>query len=458
MSQINKKDDYRVDHILDRPWSYSDIEFWKNQNNGTINAIVEYDGKKSRLRAGVLIVKDDTILLGEEAGEKGVFSLPGGGLEKNETPIDAAKREAREEVYINIKDAIDTYYDYCECHSEVMDWVKENIPERKWWYNYYTCLILARYDSDYTGKVDEVDKDLSMNGTTRWYKIKDVINKPDFKKEWKNALIDFGYYKESLTEATRTQLISQSRNADIYKNQKYGKNRFERKKYSKVATQVKSYNTIDMNDFFKRDILTVNTPVTGETNNYNVAIKLEGVLTEIAKNIKANQNKFEFRTVMQSLTKVFNTGDVKIKCNCDDFKYRFAHSLIINGDSVDGTDKDPGPGKTGMANTQGKGCKHILLVLSNQDWLMKTASVINNYINYMQEHRKKAFLNLMFPKLYGVPASAAEETDLVPENTDLETDNNIIDTINQWGRNRGRFKKGANKNPVSNKNKTEEKK
>lgn len=116
--------------------------------------------------------------------------------------------------------------------------------------------------------------------------------------------------------------------------------------------------------------------------------------------------------------------------NCDDFKYRFAHQLILNNNSVDGTDKDPGPGKTGMANTQGKGCKHILLALNNQAWLMKVVSVLHNYVNYSQEHMQKAFLKIIFPKLYGIPADAAIEENLVPEDTNLDTEKHIIDVIN----------------------------
>ena len=170
-----------------------------------------------------------------------------------------------------------------------------------------------------------------------------------------------------LNEDTRTQLTSKSRNADNYKNPVRGKNRWERKKYSKVATQVKSYNNINMNDFFKKDLLTINIPVTGETNTYDVTFQLDGVVSELARNVKSNKNIFEYRSVVQALTKVFNTADIKVKCTCNDFKYRYQHQLIINNNNVDGTDKDPGPGRTGMANTSGKGCKHVLLALANLD-------------------------------------------------------------------------------------------
>jgi hypothetical protein len=254
-----------------------------------------------------------------------------------------------------------------------------------------------------------------------------------------------------LNEDSRTSLISQSRNAGAYKNRERGKNRFERKKYSKIANAVKSYNQIDMNKLFKQDILQVNIPVVGENDEYTVTIKLEGVTAEMQKNIKNNGNKMEFRTIVQALTKVFNTTDVYVKCSCPDFKYRFAHWNIIKNVSVDDSASDPGPGK-GIANPhddKGRGCKHVLLVLSNGDWMLKVASVINNYCHFLSEKKPDAFLKLVFPKLYGVPADEAEQNGLVADNEDLETGKDLIDIVNEYGRNRGKFQKGSNKNPTT---------
>ena len=752
-------------NINKRTWDYSEINYWINPKDNTCNATIIFNGKSSRLRAGIIILKGNEILLGEEADEPGVFSLPGGGLEENETPLQAAIREAQEEVYINVKEAIDTKFDYCECHDEVKDWVRDNVPDEEWWYNYYTCLIIAKYDGEYKGDVDKIDQDKSMKSTAKWYKIDDVINDPSFKTQWKKAIetyatypldesltegisdlityhwspksfsiikpnyqgihlsttidtckdlaanrnldfnkghlykyildaknlkpayfdidiidwsaneiaillinkiknnnvygatfgIDdegnnwkdevnnnvvklnnlyytdlnelekiratkdkqiafdllvkfleaknyncikysnfgesprgdicyilfnndlvkkqeelniasltesdkfyrytytgpaylfskylgdvkletravslqkainnlifqaakkFGYDRtaganirikpelivsennydisnsqaiditpvvhnrikycqncgtrlndagecpvcdlgdedmlgERLLEDTRAQLANASKNAGEYKNKDRGKNRWERKKYSKVSTQVKSYNQINMNEFFKQDILQIKIPVQGETDEYTVTIKLEGVVEEIARHIKQHNNQFEFKTVLQSITKVFNTANVYVKCTCDDFNYRFEHWSIINNYGVDDTSKDPGPGKgiVNPANDKGKGCKHILLCLANGSWIMKVTSVIMNYCNYAAEHMKKPFLKLIFPKLYGIPADDAIEDNLVPEDTNLETDKNLIDTINQWAKDRGKFKKGSNKNPVTN--------
>jgi len=253
-----------------------------------------------------------------------------------------------------------------------------------------------------------------------------------------------------LDEATRTQLVAQSRNAGVYKDQSRGKTRFERKKYSKIANQVKSFNQIDMNKLFKQDILLVNIPVVGETDEYTVTIKLESVIAEIQKNIKNNGNKFEYRTVLQSLTKVFNTTDVYTKCQCPDFKYRFAHWNIIKNVSVDDSASDPGPGK-GIANPnddKGRGCKHLLLTLANGEWMMKVSSVIVNYCHFLSEKKPDAFLKLVFPKLYGVPADEADQNGIVEDNEDLETGKDLIDIINDWAKKRGHFKKGSNINPV----------
>lgn len=253
-----------------------------------------------------------------------------------------------------------------------------------------------------------------------------------------------------LTEDNRSSLIAQSRNAGPYKNQIRGKNRMERKKYSKIANAVKNYNEIDMNKLFKQDILQVNIPVVGESDEYTVTIKLEGIVGELQKNIKNNNNRLEFRSVIQALTKIFNTSDVYVKCLCPDFKYRFAHWNIVKNVSVDDSSQDPGPGK-GIANPNddmGRGCKHILLVLANGDWMMKVASVINNYCHYLSEKKPKIFLKLVFPKLYGIPADEAVDNNIVADEEDLESGKDLINIINDWAKNRGKFLKGSNINPV----------
>lgn len=190
----------------------------------------------------------------------------------------------------------------------------------------------------------------------------------DTKAEAEKRLKQVEYFKH-LNEDTRAQLTNASRNAGPYKDQYRGKNRWERKKYSKVAATTKQFNGIDMNKFFKEDLLDLQIPVTGETANYDVTIQLDKVCEEMQKAIKNNKNVFEYKIVIQALTKIFNTTNIRVKCSCDDFRWRFAHWAIVNNYSVDDTAHDPGPGR-GIVNPlddKGKGCKHILCVLNNQD-------------------------------------------------------------------------------------------
>jgi hypothetical protein len=43
----------------------------------------------------------------------------------------------------------------------------------------------------------------------------------------------------------------------------------------------------------------------------------------------------------------------------------------------------------------------------------------------------------------------AIDKDILPEDTDLNSETHIIDTINDWAKNRGKIKAGTNVNPVT---------
>ena len=156
------------------------------------------------------------------------------------------------------------------------------------------------------------------------------MNKKTLQKQCLEELLSQETNKQ-LLEATRVALVNQSKSVGKYKNQERGKNRFERKKYSKIANAVKNYNEINMNLLFKQDILQVNIPVVGESDEYTVTIKLEGVVAEIQKNIKNNNNKLEFRTIIQSLTKVFNTTDVYTMRYTDDVTDVYTLDILFPG-------------------------------------------------------------------------------------------------------------------------------
>lgn len=60
------------------------------------------DKLESRKRASIIVFKDDRIIVGE-AKNDGHLELGGGGIEKNEKAKDAAIREVREEIGVDVK-------------------------------------------------------------------------------------------------------------------------------------------------------------------------------------------------------------------------------------------------------------------------------------------------------------------------------------------------------------------
>ena len=94
-----------------------------------------------------------------------------------------------------------------------------------------------------------------------------------------------------LREDKRSELLNVSKHADNYKDQSNGKNRYERRLKIKLGTSVAEYNSIDMNKLFKEDILLVNVPVKGETDNYLVKIKIGGILDIIHKELERNNKR-----------------------------------------------------------------------------------------------------------------------------------------------------------------------
>ena len=363
--------------------------------------------------------------------------------------------------------------------------------------------------------------------------------------------------EELLLEKTRQELIDKSKSGADYSssNQQRGRNRWERRKYSQVANSVRDYNNIDMDAFWKGDILEFGIKVRGETDDYVVTVLFEGILAELRREVAGNHNKLEFKCVLRALLKVFNTGDVYISCsclhpdtriklldgtvptvremcerfdrgerlytystdengdfkpgevervwvtktarefikvtldngreilttpehpymlrdgsymlagdlevgqslmpspfsiarvervvlddtpvydikvkewgnfvtdagvvlhNCPDWKYRMAYFATKNRYNS-GTPEVRPSDITNPGDTKGAGCKHSLLVISNLDWMMKVASVINNYVKWCRQNMERNYAQYIFPQVYGVPYNRAVQMSLFDDPND----------------------------------------
>lgn len=239
---------------------------------------------------------------------------------------------------------------------------------------------------------------------------------------------------QRLNEDSRSMILAKSKETDK------GFQRFKRRVKSRVANSVKQYNAIDMNKLFKEDILTVDVSVKGETDTYTVKISFGGVCELIRDQINKQGGKFDFKAVTRALVIGFSRDDVFIKCSCPDAQYRFAYWQSKNG-IISGDPETRPSDITNPDDTLGSACKHVLLVLSNTSWLLKTAAVIRNYVNYMEKHYNKLYADIIYPALYGKSYDADVQLDIFDDDN-LESDVDTIDKSNEYARTKNQFKQG----------------
>lgn len=240
---------------------------------------------------------------------------------------------------------------------------------------------------------------------------------------------------ENLSEATRSQLIAKSKSS-----RNGGQQRFKRRTKSSIANSVKEFNSIDMNQLFKDNILTVNIKIHGETSTYLVTLKFGGIIDTLADNIERNNGNLDLRIIIRSIAQCFNSDNVYIGCQCPDFRYRFGYFSTIN-DFISIDPENRPSNITNPNDDKGSACKHVLLVLSNTSWMIKVASVIKNYINYVKIHYQKAYADIIYPALYN--KKYEEPVQLSTEDSnELTSDETEIDKSNKYAVDKSRFQKG----------------
>lgn len=171
---------------------------------------------------------------------------------------------------------------------------------------------------------------------------------------------------EILNEISRRKLVQIGRIED--------KNRFKKR----VNYHPRDFRGVNIRRFFENDEVVFTTIV---ENDHQVIVKFEGALSELKKRLKQTGKVCTLRDVITSLSiAIDRDNDIKVRCECPDFTYRYAYWATV-GEYIFGTGQMERPNYK-RTNMDGKGstCKHLLALLSNKQWLIKLASVINNYI------------------------------------------------------------------------------
>lgn len=119
--------------------------------------------------------------------------------------------------------------------------------------------------------------------------------------------------------------------------------------------------------------------------------------------------------------------------------YRFGYYATVNKFNEGEPQLIPSK-QTNPDDELGSACKHVLLVLSNTSWLIKVASVIKNYIEYMKRNRQQQYANIIYPAIYG--KKYEEPTQLSIDDDTLQSDEQTLDISNIEARKKGQFKPG----------------
>lgn len=195
-----------------------------------------------------------------------------------------------------------------------------------------------------------------------------------------------------------------------------------------------------MNKLFKDNILDVNIEVVGETDTYLVTMSFGGFLDNLHDELKNDTDVIDLRKISRALTRSFNSDNVYVHCTCPDWKYRFAYWMTK--DDINAGEPESRPSDiTNPNNTKGTGCKHVLRLLSNNTWIIKVASVINNYIQYMEKHMQRLYADIIYPAIYQKEYEEPVQLDM-DDTDELSTDKDVIDISNKYATTKNQFQKG----------------
>ena len=121
--------------------------------------------KKTHIGSYGVILNNDKILLVKKAygGYKGLLDLPGGGIEHEETPEDALKREIMEEVGVEV-----TYYKLLDIKLVNIKW---QMDDKRVEDLHHLGILYKTNIKD--GKIKDTPDGLDSLGAS-WYSIKDL--------------------------------------------------------------------------------------------------------------------------------------------------------------------------------------------------------------------------------------------------------------------------------------------
>lgn len=154
-------------------------------------------------------------------------------------------------------------------------------------------------------------------------------------------------------------------------------------RYNKrVRYSANEYKGIDVSELLSDDMLVSKVRV----KDYICTIAFEGVLHNVL-NVVSRQPKHNvtLQSVIRALNQAIDKTDILVDCSCPDFIYRFSYYATKFGYKYGKPENRP-PKITNPRDKLGAMCKHLTALLANKRWLVKLASIVNDFIKaYYQD-------------------------------------------------------------------------
>lgn len=232
-----------------------------------------------------------------------------------------------------------------------------------------TSFELTEYDKI----VDNVDLDLARyliqdqglhRLTSNCYVRLDRKNEPEVMLEQVgDNNFQVTYYDPSLTtklnEVKRAKIIGRSKRDDNF-------DRFKRR--LTIQDGEIRYYSVDIQEFLKTGSLVFRFAV----RSYDVSIQVDGLIEYLNKKLKGIVN---YNNVRKFLNMAIDRSDIKVDCTCPDFRYRFAYTATQR--RFKAGRPETRPSKIRNPKMKGSGCKHIMKLLNNKQWIYKYVTLIN---------------------------------------------------------------------------------
>lgn len=171
--------------------------------------------------------------------------------------------------------------------------------------------------------------------------------------------------KVILDEATRAELINKTR---LQSKARYKK---------RLSYSISNFRGLDLKELFENDYLVFTTPI----NDYKCIVAFSGAFTAIrdaVKNLEFRQ--VNLQVIARALLKAFDlSNDVKVDCDCADYRYRFKYYASKNGYQYGAPETRPSD-ITNPNDDIGATCKHLSRILSNKQWIRRAATVLTKFI------------------------------------------------------------------------------